>query len=134
MTTLSAILAIGLLTGVPAEVAELVLPDQRGDRDSLAAHRGRPVERVAFARALYGTLEEVLDLHAEKGLNALRPRFDAFFRMPGRHVRVQQQGEPDCAGRVEGIDGDGALLLRTDEGVRRILAGDVTLAKPGAAP
>jgi BirA family biotin operon repressor/biotin-[acetyl-CoA-carboxylase] ligase len=109
-------------------------PEFRALATSLACHRGRPVERVAFARALYGTLEEVLDLHAEKGLDALRPRFDAFFRMRGRHVRVQQAGAPECEGRVEGIDGDGALLLRSEQGVRRILAGDVTLAKPVAAP
>ena len=108
-------------------------PEFRALATSLAAHRGRPVERAAFARALYGTLEEVMDVHAEKGLDALRPRFDAFFRMTGRRVRVQQIGEPDCEGRVEGIDADGALLLETREGRRRILAGDVSIAKPGAA-
>ena len=75
MTTLSAILAIGLLTGVPAEVAELVLPDQRGDRDSLAAHRGDVVvAMVVTARRLRNLKGWERDL---------RDRFDEveFFRV-----------------------------------------------------
>jgi len=43
MTPICAILGSVLLLGLPAEVAELVLPDQRGDRDSLSAHRGKVV-------------------------------------------------------------------------------------------
>ena len=33
-------------------------------------------------------LEEVLDIHATGGFAALRPRFEARFRMPGQRVRV----------------------------------------------
>lgn len=43
----------------------------------------------------------------------------------GRHVRVV--GREEVAGIAEDIDADGALLLRTAQGVRRVLAGDVSL-------
>jgi len=43
----------------------------------------------------------------------------------GRHVRVV--GREEVAGVAEDIDADGALLLRTAQGVRRVLAGDVSL-------
>ena len=53
MPPISAILASVLLLGLPVEVAELVLPDQRGDRDSLSAHRGNVVvTMVVTARRL----------------------------------------------------------------------------------
>lgn len=43
----------------------------------------------------------------------------------GRHVRVV--GREEVVGIAEDIDADGALLLRTAQGVRRVLAGDVSL-------
>ncbi|MGH2437886.1 MAG: biotin--[acetyl-CoA-carboxylase] ligase, partial [bacterium] len=43
----------------------------------------------------------------------------------GRHVRVV--GKEEVTGIAEDIDADGALLLRTAQGVRRVLAGDVSL-------
>jgi BirA family biotin operon repressor/biotin-[acetyl-CoA-carboxylase] ligase len=43
----------------------------------------------------------------------------------GRHVTVV--GREEVAGIAEDIDADGALLLRTAQGVRRVLAGDVSL-------
>ncbi len=116
--------------GVNLNVSPETFPQEfRALATSVSAHRGRPVDRAAFARSLYDTLEDVLDVHAEKGLAALRPRFDAFFRMTGRPVRVQQVGEPDLDGIVEGVDADGALRLACEGGPRRVLAGDVTLAK-----
>ncbi len=114
--------------GVNLNVARDAFPEEfRGSATSLAAHRGRSLDRIAFARSLYGTLESVLDLHAEKGLDALRPRFDAFFRMTGRRVGVRESDGTDREGVVEGIDADGALLLRGPAGVGRVLAGDVTV-------
>jgi BirA family biotin operon repressor/biotin-[acetyl-CoA-carboxylase] ligase len=118
--------------------------DFRAFATSLAAHTGRPVDRIAFARRLYGILERTLDDCAEGGFDAIRPRFEARFRMRGRRVRVIEQGggaagqrrsheragRGDVAGVAAGIDTDGALLVRRDDGETvRVIAGDVTLAK-----
>jgi BirA family biotin operon repressor/biotin-[acetyl-CoA-carboxylase] ligase len=95
---------------------------------SLAAASGSGVDRAVFAARLYGTLERVLDLHASQGFAALRPRFDAFFRMRGRPVRVAEPGGAILEGVVSGVDPDGALRLVAAAGdERRVLAGEVTL-------
>jgi BirA family biotin operon repressor/biotin-[acetyl-CoA-carboxylase] ligase len=97
---------------------------------SLAAHTGRRVDRARFTRRLYERLEETLDLCAAGGFEAVRPRFEARFRMAGRPVRVQGGPGGELAGVARGIDADGALLVETSGGeLARVIAGDVTLAK-----
>jgi biotin-(acetyl-CoA carboxylase) ligase len=85
---------------------------------------------VEFARRLYARLEEVLDLCAERGFEALRPAFEARFAMAGRRVRVTDLGGVAVEGIALGIDALGALRLRRDDGGEsRVVAGDVTVAK-----
>lgn len=101
----------------------------RAHATSLAAFRGAPLARAAFARSLYEHLEATLDACAAGGFRGIMPRFEARFRMGGRRVAVRELGGSERSGRVRGIDVDGALLLETDDGVHRLVAGDVTLAK-----
>jgi len=106
----------------------------RARATSLACHTGRAVDRIEFTRQLYGNLEAVLDECAAEGFGAVRPRFEEKFAMRGRFVRVMQHDGTQCAGTALGIDGDGALRLRTDAGEeRRFVAGDVTIAKDRSA-
>lgn len=100
---------------------------------SLSSHSGRPVDRAQFARRLFVTLEEVLDIHAERGWEVLRPRFQEFFRMVGRRIRVSDLAEGETTGVCRGIDPEGALRLERGDGSEvRVLAGDVTIIKQGA--
>jgi BirA family biotin operon repressor/biotin-[acetyl-CoA-carboxylase] ligase len=121
--------------GVNLNVPRAAFPDEfRALATSVSSHTGRPVDRIGFAARLYDTLEAVLDLHAEGGFDAVRPRFEARFRMRGRRVRVLDAvgapGAPAVEGRADGIDSDGALwILRDDGGRERVVAGDVTIAK-----
>lgn len=120
--------------GVNLNVARARFPEEfRAHATSLASHLGRPVDRIAFAARLYDTLEAVLDLHQQGGFEAVRPRFEARFRMRGRRVRVLDAvgaGEAAVEGVAAGIDEDGALWLDRDDGTRqRVVAGDVTIAK-----
>jgi len=121
--------------GVNLNVSRDALPPEfRAHATSLSSHLGRPVDRVAFAARLYDTLEAVLDLHAAGGFEAVRPRFEARFRMRGRRVRVLDAvagaSAPALEGRADGIDADGALWVERDDGGReRVVAGDVTIAK-----
>ena len=105
-------------------------PEFRALATSLSTHLGRTVDRVGFAARLYDTLEAVLDRHAESGFEAVRPRFEARFRMRGRRVRVVDLGGAALDGIALGVDGDGALLVERGDGTReRVVAGDVTVAK-----
>lgn len=104
----------------------------RARATSLAAAQGGPVDRAAFARRLYGTLEDVLDAHAARGLEGFRARFDRFFRMAGARVRVADAEGRETAGTAVGVADDGALRLRDAAGrEQRVLAGDVTVVKEG---
>jgi len=120
--------------GVNLNVSREELPEEfRARATSLAAERGAPVDRAAFARRLYESLEDALDRHAEGGLPALSRDLEARFRMAGRRVRVQEPGGRETAGECTGLSADGALLLRGEDGaVLRVVAGDVTLAKEDA--
>jgi BirA family biotin operon repressor/biotin-[acetyl-CoA-carboxylase] ligase len=122
--------------GVNLNVREHEFPEEiRGTATSLAIFSGHDVDRVAFARRLYGTLEEVMDQFASAGFEGLRSRFEARFHMPGHRVDVTEaDGSWQLSGVALGIDVDGSLRVRTEDGrERRIVAGDVTLSGSGGA-
>jgi BirA family biotin operon repressor/biotin-[acetyl-CoA-carboxylase] ligase len=126
------VLGIGVNLNVdPATFPE----DFRRRATSLAAEVGHPLDRVAFTRGLFGTLESMLDRHTEGGFEALRADFGRFFRMAGRSVRVADPAGSETEGVAEGIAADGALLLRrAGGGLDRVLAGDVTIVKEELRP
>lgn len=132
-----AFLVLGI--GVNLNVERERFPDEfRALATSLRAHLGAPVDRLAFVRRMYHGLETLLDLHAAEGFEAVRPRFERRFAMAGHAVVVRDatragddRPAAETAGVVEGIDADGALVLRTAAGARaRVVAGDVTVVKP----
>jgi len=127
-----AFLVLGI--GVNLNVDRATFPEEfRALATSVSSHRGRRVDRAAFARRLYRILEATLDACAAGGFAAVRPRFEARFRMPGRRIRVRELDGSELAGTALGIDADGALRMRCDAGDEvRVVAGDVTLAKDGA--
>jgi BirA family biotin operon repressor/biotin-[acetyl-CoA-carboxylase] ligase len=69
-------------------------------------------------------LEDWLDRHAEEGFEPVRQAWRERSATLGREVVVRTDGR-DIAGRAEDVDEMGALLVRTDERIERILSGDV---------
>ncbi len=122
--------------GVNLNLRRSELPDEFRERaTSLAEELGRPIDRVAFARRLFGTLEEALDAHAAAGFEALRGRFAARCALTGRAVRVDGAPGEEIRGVALGLDRDGALLVAPPgQPPRRVLAGDVTLVREFATP
>jgi BirA family biotin operon repressor/biotin-[acetyl-CoA-carboxylase] ligase len=118
--------------GVNLNVLRSALPDEFRDRaTSLRSHEGHAIDRAGFVRCLYTCLEEVLDLHADKGFAALRPRYEARFNMKGQKVRVSEVDGSVLLGTAQGIAVDGALELERSDGKSvRVIAGDVTLVRP----
>jgi len=126
-----AVLGIGINLNVDREM----LPeDFRAGATSLKSHAARPVDRIAFTRRLYGTLESVLDTHARGGFAALRERYEARFRLRGQEIRVVETGGEELRGVAVGIDEDGALLLKQRKSgeTLRVIAGDVQRVRPEA--
>jgi BirA family biotin operon repressor/biotin-[acetyl-CoA-carboxylase] ligase len=100
---------------------------------SLSLECGRPVPRAAFAASLLAALEEWLDRHAAGGFEPVREAWKEMSETLGREVRIRSPGH-DVEGVAEDVDEIGALLVRTQEGRERVLAGDVESLRPAAAP
>jgi BirA family biotin operon repressor/biotin-[acetyl-CoA-carboxylase] ligase len=124
-----AFLVLGI--GVNLNVERRSFPEEfRSLATSLSTHLGQRIDRVAFARRLYHHLEQIFDACAEHGFERVRPRFEAFFRMPGRRVRVLELDGSALTGTALGIDANGALRVEQDDGTQtRVVAGDVTIAR-----
>jgi BirA family biotin operon repressor/biotin-[acetyl-CoA-carboxylase] ligase len=127
-----AVLGIGVNLNVDREI----FPDEfRHLATSLSSELGGPVDRIAFARRLFENLEGQIDRHAKSGFEAVRPRFESFFRMSGEPVGIEELAGRRIKGRALGIAANGALEVEISEGPRSgqiisVMAGDVTLAKP----
>lgn len=121
--------------GINLNVDRALFPDEfRPLATSLSSELGRPVDRVAFTQDLFRRLELRLDQHAAGGFEALRSRFESFFRMRGEPVVIDEIGGQRIEGVTRGIAADGALEVAIDDASRagrivRVMAGDVTLAK-----
>ncbi|MFN3761585.1 MAG: biotin--[acetyl-CoA-carboxylase] ligase [Anaerolineae bacterium] len=116
------IVGVGVNVNIPPEV----LPDLAPDATSILAETGRMTDReVLLDRFLNGVRGRY-----ERWQAGERPWAEWAARLAtlGRPVRVVT-GEGERYGIAEGVDEDGALLLRTSDGsLHRIRAGDVLLA------
>jgi BirA family biotin operon repressor/biotin-[acetyl-CoA-carboxylase] ligase len=123
----SAVLGVGL----NVNLQEADLPAElRPIATSLGIANGAPLDRLAIAERLIESLEREIDEFRAKGFEQVLEAWLKFFRMRGERVRVRGPGVPEeIDGTVEGIDPDGALVLRTRAGRERVLTGDVTLAE-----
>lgn len=130
--------ADALIVGVGLNVHQRALPPElEGRATSLAlaladfpgvAHSGR----AALLAALLASIEAALGEFARGGFRAIRPRYEPHCALHGREVLVEEPGGNKLRARAEGLDDDGALLIRPLGGGprRRIEAADVWLAPP----
>ena len=116
------ILGIGVNLNFPREG----MPETIRDRaTSLMEVGGKSFSRENFLRRLIQDLDRCYGVLEDFGFDAIAPRWEAYFALRGRRVRVEMVDEV-ISGTATGIDGDGALLLEAEDGVlRRVLAGDV---------
>ncbi len=123
-----AILGIGVNVNTPAEE----FPEElREIATSLRIAGGAPLDRIALAEDLLLRLEAEIERLRQHGFGRVLERWRNFFRMPGSRVRVGGPGvRREVEGTVVGVASDGALVLETDSGRERVLAGDVTVLAP----
>ncbi|CAI08454.1 biotin--[acetyl-CoA-carboxylase] ligase [Aromatoleum aromaticum] len=120
--TPAAVVGIGLNLRLPAGTS---IPDQPGVTD-LAAHLAELPDRSALLASLLAELHALFETYAAAGFPALRGAWqqrNAFADLP---VRVSGEGR-ELDGICAGVDEDGALLIRSDDGLVRILSGEVSL-------
>lgn len=115
----AAVAGIGINANVPPAALD---SDTRGT--SLLGRLGHPVDLAELAVAVLGRFEWHYDLlHRDPG--AVLARWRERDVTLGCQVRVW--GVQDLEGVAEGVDDRGALLVRTPEGLQRVVAGDVSL-------
>jgi BirA family biotin operon repressor/biotin-[acetyl-CoA-carboxylase] ligase len=104
-------------------------PELHNSATSLKMELGRPVDRAALAAAILQELDAAYACVGDDRFTALADEWSQHCTTLGRHVSVLV-GSRRIAGRAECVDGEGALLVRTEHGrLERIVGGDVTLEK-----
>ena len=100
--------------------------DVRTPATSLILEHGRPVNRVQFAVAMLGELDRLYTDFLQHGFGPVRDEWQQRCNANGREIVVSEAGVDTVRGMFHGIDGDGALLVRSPgRVVERILSGDV---------
>jgi BirA family transcriptional regulator, biotin operon repressor / biotin---[acetyl-CoA-carboxylase] ligase len=116
-------LGIGLNLNLSADD---VPPELRERAISVLCATGHRCDRVAVANSLFLRLNTRYMETEARGFAAVRPVWERYSALTGKRVAVVDANVRE-EGIVTGIDADGALLLNTNAGTRRIIAGDVTL-------
>ena len=121
--TPAAVVGVGLNLQLPTGV---VVPDQPEVADLHGALGDRLPPPEAILAALLDSLFRLFETYASAGFAALRGAWEQRNAFAGRPVCVSGEGEV-ISGVCAGVDDDGALLVRVEGGLRRIVSGDVSL-------
>jgi BirA family biotin operon repressor/biotin-[acetyl-CoA-carboxylase] ligase len=100
--------------------------DLRHPATSLLMESGVQVDRSRFAGTMLNELDRLYADFLAHGFGPVRNEWQCRCNASGRQVLVNDSGTECTGGRFIGIDGDGALLLRSDDDkLHRITCGDV---------
>ncbi len=91
---------------------------------SLKSEMGQMISRKFFLQALLEELERWYSIFLKENGHAILKAWKDRAQLKGRKVKVTSFGEI-LTGIAVDLDPNGTLILRTDEGQRRIIAGDV---------
>jgi BirA family biotin operon repressor/biotin-[acetyl-CoA-carboxylase] ligase len=104
-------------------------PELRGLATSLSLAAGRPFSRLELFLAVLAELERVYGQAVTDGFATVLDEWRGESVTLGRTVDVIGPGRR-FSGKALDIDADGALLVQTDGGMERVLAGDVSIRTP----
>ena len=103
-------------------------PEIREIAASLSEIKGKNISRVEFFKVL---LEEFDQLYQEVLQNGFKKIFDLWRKYNitlGKKIRVIPAGEEkEFFAVAEDIDEDGTLIVRTENGIEKVYAGDVSI-------
>ncbi|MDR0635413.1 MAG: biotin--[acetyl-CoA-carboxylase] ligase [Azoarcus sp.] len=119
----AAVIGVGLNLRLPADA---VIPGCEGGVTDLAREMDEPPSRECLLAAFLAELHPMLATYADAGFGLLKDAWlqrNAFANLP---VKVSDENA-EIVGICLGVDEDGALLVRDGGGVRRVLAGEVSL-------
>ena len=98
-------------------------------KDRRAADLGGAITPEAFAPLLAGSFARLLELWRTSETSALIRAWEQRAHLPGTRLSVHVGRDEIVSGRFAGLEGDGALRLKLDDGsIEVIHAGDVDLS------
>ncbi len=120
-----------VIVGIGINVEDIGMAEVAGISTNLEREAGAPIDREVVIERLLGHVERWVDRYVAIGLSMVIPAWHE--RMAhGLLARTTIDGEL-VIGEVAGLDPEGALMLRDDQGkVRRIHSGDVEVLRPTA--
>jgi BirA family biotin operon repressor/biotin-[acetyl-CoA-carboxylase] ligase len=105
------------LTDFPDELREIAT--------SLGAITGRRLERLPLVRRILEVFEDNYERYCREGFAAAREMWLDYQVTLGKLMRFQA-GPEECTGEACGLDDDGSLLVRRDNGqIDRCIAGEI---------
>lgn len=114
-------IGVNLHGELPAPVAESGI--------TLAEAAGTSIDRDAFIERMLAHVERWVDRYVSVGIEAIIPAWQERMAV-GLTARATVDGA-SLTGCVAGLDADGALLLRDDDGnIHRVRSGDVEVLRP----
>jgi len=120
-------IALGIGIDVNMELAELP-EDIRSQTTTLSAETGKNIDRTLLLRKLLTELDHWYQVFLKDPAGVLR-QWEIFNSTIGNRVVVRGLSET-VEGCAQGIDDEGRLILRLDDGSQRLVAaGDVTILK-----
>jgi BirA family biotin operon repressor/biotin-[acetyl-CoA-carboxylase] ligase len=115
--------------GVDVNMEPGILPsDIRATTTTLASETGQTINRTSLLREILRELDSRYQVFLKNPRDVLK-EWEKFNMTIGSRVTVSGAGET-LHGLARGIDGEGRLVIRLDDGtVRTVAAGDVTIIK-----
>ncbi len=117
------VVGIGINANIPQESFPEDIQDKAG---SMSALLGKDIDRISFLQSILRYMEELYVDVLKNGFAGMLDQWRKYSITLGQEINVLGVKET-FAGVAEDIDQDGALLVRTEEGLRRVLAGDVSI-------
>jgi BirA family biotin operon repressor/biotin-[acetyl-CoA-carboxylase] ligase len=116
------VVGLGLNVNTPAFPAEI-----REIATSILIETGEPFPRVTLLQEYLKRFEAYYNLYKKTGFDPIIERWKELSNIIGKKVEVEVIGNR-FIGEAVNIDGDGALILKDDQGgVHRIVSGDIAL-------
>ena len=119
----AAVIGVGLNLRLPHDIAAAV--DVAAG--ALVAVMPCSPSRNLLLAGLLDSLADMLEVFVRTGFAGFREEWLARNAHAGQPVSILAEGAAPIAGRCAGVDIDGALLLDTGVGTRRIVSGEVSL-------
>ncbi len=118
-----AVIGLGLNVRMPAAAAQEI--DQPW-MDLATLFDGTPPDRNAVAAALVESLVSAMQEFAAQGFAAFTADWQALDLVAGKAVALHSHDQT-VTGVAAGVDEQGALLLKTPQGLKRFVSGDLSL-------